>query len=59
MGLVAQSLFCMHSEGIDPSNRADFHRALSRLPTSPQGGALGSAFGNLLFGTLRSVLFGT
>ena len=49
----------MHSEGIDPSNRADFHRALSRLPTRPRpiprrgrqtgGQALGSAFGNLLF----------
>jgi hypothetical protein len=35
MGWLHRDLFCMHSEGIDPSNRADFHRALSRLPARP------------------------
>jgi hypothetical protein len=34
----------------DPANRADFHRALSRLPTRILGNRIARAgFGNLLF----------
>jgi hypothetical protein len=55
-----RDLFCMHSEGIDPSNRADFHRALSRLPANRLGPLSGTySSRHLLITRLGAVLFGT